>query len=83
MGSDYDFWVETLKEINRQLALYDTDLKFARQLLRTPMEKRMDWLSEKIQKADSTFEQMIIVTEELEKLTWEALEKRIAEHSPS
>ena len=75
-GSDYDFWVDILRELNRQLSLYDTDLQFARRFLRAPLPIQLEWLNWKIRKAlvNGTFEQMTTATELIDKLTWEALE---------
>ncbi len=82
VGSDYDFWTDALREINKTLGLYESDLKFARRLLRVPMTRREEWLSGKAQKAmaGKTFEEINTVTEQLNKLTWEALEKWIREN---
>ena len=43
-GSGYDFWVDKLRRINRELGLYESDLKFAKWLLRVPMTMREEWL---------------------------------------
>lgn len=77
IGSGYDFWVENLRKINQELALYDTDLKFAQRLLRIPMPTRLEWLYAKTQKRlrqmNAPFEQTLEVTDLLSTLTWEAL----------
>ena len=79
-GSDYDFWVDALRELNHKLTLYDTDLKFAQRFLRVPLPIRSEWLNWKIRKAlvNGTFEQMITATELVDKLTWEALESELS-----
>ena len=46
-GSDYNYWVDALREINQKFGLYEADLKFAQRLLRVPMAHRLDWLSKK------------------------------------
>ena len=79
-GSDYDFWVEALRKLNRTLSLYETDLKFAQRFLRVPLPVRLEWLNWKIRKAleTGTFEQMVAATELADKLTWEALESELS-----
>ena len=42
--SDYDDMVDALRNINKKLELYDTDLKFAERLLETDVSKRLDWI---------------------------------------
>ena len=79
-GSDYDFWADVLREINRKFGLYESDLKFARQLLRVPMPIREEWLWSKIRKSVETVEQMTTATMLMNNLTREALEKWIREN---
>ena len=42
--SDYDDMVDALRNINKKLGLYDTDLKFAERLLETDVSERLDWI---------------------------------------
>ena len=80
VGSDYDFWTDALRGINKTLGLYESDLKFARRLLRVPMARREEWLWGKMRKSAATMEQMMTATEQMNKLTREALEKWIREN---
>ena len=75
--SGYDFWVDALREINHEFNLYESNLKFAKRLLRVPMSIREEWLWGKIRKSAETIEQMTVATELLQKLTWETLGKWI------
>ena len=78
-GSGYDFWVDALRELNRSLTLYDTDLKFAQRFLRVPLPIRLEWLYWKIRKAlpNGTLEQLSTAAELADKLTWEALKSEL------
>ena len=80
-GSGYDFWVEILREVNRELNLYETDLKFAQKLLRVPMTFRLEWLYAKTRKAlerkNATLEQTLKASGLLDALSWEALKNEL------
>ena len=80
-GSGYDFWVEILREVNRELNLYETNLKFAQRLLRVPMTFRMEWLYAKTrtewERKKATFERTLKVSDLLRALSWEALKDEL------
>ena len=64
--SEYDEWVENLRKINNKLNLNKNDFEFAQRLFNIPVDKRLDFLEDEIQKYVAG--QTISVAIELNKL---------------
>lgn len=68
--SVYDEWVENLKEINNKVKIEKTDFKFAQTLFNIPVDKRIEFLENKIQEylMDKSIDEAIEINKLMEVL---------------
>lgn len=72
--STYDTWAEILRGFNGAVKAYQSDLQFAKRLIRIPPDRKMDWLVAKAQKLmGGSLDELTRAIEPLYKIDWEVL----------
>lgn len=68
IASVYDDMVDVLRDINRELHLFDSDLTFAMEIFKHPLNERIDWIRDLVYDNAKDIEQISKIAKKLDTL---------------